>query len=297
MSKKSLSIWIVTDNKPGHLNQLKGLCERLAAHHNTIEKWISIEESNSNWLDCLLGRYDTTSDRALQGPDIIIGAGHSTHKEILTIKRAFNCFAVVLMKPSIPRASFNAAIIPEHDKPTLRDNTLITKGVLNTISPRSESPLEHQSNQGVILIGGESKHYHWDSPKVAEQVIQVINNQPNTLWTLSNSRRTPPDFMIKLNELLALSPLSKLNIIPHTETPPGWVKQQMQQSSQIWVTPDSVSMVYEAITSGAATGLFEMLPSKQGRIVKGIKRLIDEEWVTEFSLGLTLHYQNGNHYE
>ncbi len=68
------------------------------------------------------------------------------------------------------------------------------------------------------------------------------------------------------------------------ETPQGWVKEKMTDVSQIWVTPDSVSMVYEAITSGVPTGVFNMRPKKKGRIVKGILKLIEEGWVSEFTL-------------
>ncbi len=274
--KSTLSIWIVTDNKPGHLNQLKGLCERIAAHRNTNEHWLSVEEINCSWLDCLLGRYKTSAQTA---PDIVIGAGHRTHKAILAIKRTFNCFAVVLMKPSLPVSWFNASIIPEHDNPAERSQTLITKGVLNTISPMTVTPESPFNHKGLILIGGESKHYHWTSQEIAQQVLQLVHRQPDTQWLLSDSRRTPSNFMSLLSQLLP----TNLVLVPHTETPAGWVKQQMMQTAQIWVTPDSVSMVYEALTSGVPTGLFKMSPNKEGRIVKGIQTLCNGGVVTEFS--------------
>ncbi len=288
LTARPLNIWIVTDRKPGHLNQLKGLCERVATHTKTTERWISNSDAQTNWLDCLLRRYHYPLNQppsiSHQTPDIVIGAGHSTHKEVLAIKRHFRCFSVLLMKPSLPAWWFSATIIPEHDNPTPNNQTLITKGVLNTIAPithisdTSTPEFDANHNKGLLLIGGDSKHYHWDTAEVVRQVVALTEANTNIQWTLSNSRRTDPDFLTQLKQQS-----SNINIIPHTDTPNDWVKENMAQAGQIWVTPDSVSMVYEAITSGAPVGLFNMIAKKDGRIVKGIEQLIENGIVHTFT--------------
>lgn len=281
----SLNLWIITDHKPGHLNQLKGLCERIAAHTGTHEHWISTEDTNTRWLDCLLRRYPTQNQPLLHdrpAPDIVIGAGHSTHKEVLAIKRHFRCFSVLLMNPSLPVQWFDAAIIPEHDNPTPRDHTLVTKGVLNTITPiNTPAVLEANQHKGLILIGGDSKHYDWDAAEIVQQVVDLAHKHEATQWTLSDSRRTGPAFISLLKRQLP----KNLKIIPHTETPQGWVKEQMAEAGTIWVTPDSVSMVYEAITSGVPVGLFNMTAKKNGRIVKGIQSLVEQGIASTFATG------------
>ena len=279
-----LNIWIVTDGKPGHLNQLKGLCQRITAHTELTERWISTQDTQTRWTDCLFRRYRNTRDiptsQNTQGPDIVIGAGHSTHKEVLAIKRHFRCFSVLLMKPSLPTHWFDAAIIPEHDNPTPNKHTLITKGVLNTISPiENLSALKANKHKGLILIGGDSKHYHWNTAEIVQQVVTLTKANAETQWTLSDSRRTGTEFM----SLLEQQQPENLHLIPHTETPDGWVKEQMAQAGTIWVTPDSVSMVYEAITSGAPVGLFNMTAKKNGRIVKGIQSLVNQGIASTFS--------------
>lgn len=283
-SSTPLNIWIVTDGKPGHLNQLKGLCERITAHTDTTEQWISTQDTQTHWIDCLFRRYRHTCSHPAsqhnQAPDIVIGAGHSTHKEVLAIKRHFRCFSVLLMKPSLPNHWFDATIIPEHDNPTPNQQTLITKGVLNTISPiTSPSALEANQHKGLILIGGDSKHYHWDAAEIVTQVLKLTKANTDTRWILSDSRRTGTEFM----SLLTQQKPENLHLIPHTNTPNGWVKEQMALAGTIWVTPDSVSMVYEAITSGAPVGLFNMTAKKNGRIVKGIQSLVDQGIASKFT--------------
>lgn len=284
LTQRPLNIWIVTDGKPGHLNQLKGLCERITAHTDITEQWISTQDTQTHWIDCLFRRYRHTcnhpASQSHQAPDIVIGAGHSTHKEVLAIKRHFRCFAVLLMKPSLPNHWFDATIIPEHDNPTPNKQTLITKGVLNTISPiTSPSALEENQHKGLILIGGDSKHYHWNAAEVVTQVLKLTKANADTQWVLSDSRRTGTEFM----SLLKQQQPENLHLIPHTDTPNGWVKEQMAQAGNIWVTPDSVSMVYEAITSGAPVGLFNMTAKKNGRIVKGIQSLVDQGIASTFT--------------
>ena len=74
-----------------------------------------------------------------------------------------------------------------------------------------------------------------------------------------------------------------VSFTPHTDTHPQWISEQMQQCNEIWVTPDSVSMVYEAITCGTPSGLFELTPSKPNRINRGIQSLLDAGFIGSFS--------------
>jgi mitochondrial fission protein ELM1 len=69
-------------------------------------------------------------------------------------------------------------------------------------------------------------------------------------WELTDSRRTPVRFLDQVREKLP-----RVTAIFHTETPPGWVPEKLRQANGVWVTEDSASMIYEAITSGAKVGL------------------------------------------
>lgn len=266
--EQPLVIWLLTDEKPGHRNQLQGLLDALQRHAVMEPHWVSLVRSESSWVDILFKRYH----RDLSKPGMVVGAGHGTHRDLLAIKRGLGAFAVVLMKPSLPLAWFDAAIVPRHDiQSTRRDHILLTYGVINTVTPHNQ-PDPHC---GLILIGGESKHYRWRSAQVAEQVLTVVQSNPGIHWRLTDSRRTPDDFLLTLGASLP----DNLSVTPHRETPRGWVADQMSRAAAIWVTPDSVSMIYEALTSGTPTGLFEMSPLRRGRILGGIQDLIDSEMV------------------
>jgi mitochondrial fission protein ELM1 len=51
----------------------------------------------------------------------------------------------------------------------------------------------------------------------------------------------------------------------------------LSSAIMVWVTEDSVSMIYEALSSGAQVGLLPMpRKSEAGRVARGVKGLIEE---------------------
>jgi len=274
---KPLVVWFFTDDKPGHLNQLKGLESRLSVHAKIEARWFSISNKKISWFDTLLKRFSYEGEPS---PGLVVGAGRRTHKYLVATKRSYNCFSLVLMKPSLPLSLFDAAVIPEHDSPAVKDNILVTIGVLNNVVPRDRNTQGvTPKKRGLILIGGESKHYTWDDDVILQQLESVIASSENVgEWTLGNSRRTPDSFLALLKE----KKVSKLKIVEHQNTDSSWLPMQMANSERIWVTPDSVSMVYEAITSGGATSIFELEPKKETRVVKGVYHLLKTKLLSQW---------------
>ena len=274
---KPIVVWFFTDDKPGHLNQLKGLESRLSAHAKIEARWFSISNKKISWFDTLLKRFSYEGE---QSPDLVVGAGRRTHKYLVATKRSYDCFSLVLMRPSLPLSLFDAAIIPEHDSPAVKDNILVTVGVLNNVVPRDRSALGVESNKrGLILIGGESKHYLWDDEYILQQLESIVASSNDVgEWVLGNSRRTPDSFLTLLKE----KNIPKLKVVEHQNTDSSWLPMQMAGSERIWVTPDSVSMVYEAITSGGATSIFELKPKKETRVVKGVHHLLKTKLLSQW---------------
>jgi mitochondrial fission protein ELM1 len=191
---KPLVVWFFTDDKPGHLNQLKGLESRLTVHADIESRWFSISNKKISWFDALLKRFSYEGESA---PDLVVGAGRRTHKYLVATKRSYECFSLVLMRPSLPLSLFDAAVIPEHDSPPIKDNILVTVGVLNNVVPRDHNVKSAaEQKRGLILIGGESKHYVWDDAAILQQLESVVASSDNIdEWVLGNSRRTPESFL------------------------------------------------------------------------------------------------------
>lgn len=263
-----LQVWAVTDNKPGHQNQTKGLIEALSQYRKVDVTWKPLTPLKSNVWAMLTYKLDPSNKGpSHQRPDLLIGTGHQTHVTLLALKNSFGGRVVIMMSPSLPLNLFDLCFIPRHDKPKNRDNTIETLGPINRVTPSSSL----DSKVGLILVGGPSKHFTWDSSTVAQNIGSLLAQNKDTQWVIAGSRRTPKDFYSELRS----SSLDAQVILPD-DVSSDWLPETMLQSGKIWVTEDSVSMVYESLTSGAQTGVIRLTREKASRVSEEIDRLILE---------------------
>ena len=266
-------IWIISDDKPGHLNQSLGLAEALQRFEPsmTVDTKPVLSKSQAFKTLCF-GVRDTQSDSP---PDLIIGAGHRTHLTLLAYKRAMGARAVLMMKPSLPTAWFDLCLIPRHDEPVLKSNIELTDGALNRMQPLATRSAD--AIQGMVLIGGPSKHFGWDDQAIVNQLAALVDGTKP--WLLTTSRRTPVSFLSQLRA----ADLPNLKIVPFEETGPGWLGEHLPDAEQCWVSGDSVSMVFEALTAGCAVGILDVPQQSSNRITRGLQLLINDQKVTPFS--------------
>jgi len=264
-----LVVWLVTDGKPGHENQSRGLAEALA---RATPSEIHLYPALPAWRAGLAWLLKNLPGQSLPAPDLIIGAGHATHMTLLAALRAEDGRAVVLMKPSLPRRCFDLCILPQHDGVAPDSHTLLTEGAIN----RVRLAPGRDANRGLLLIGGVSNHFEWDSDAIQVQIKSIVARTPEVNWTLTTSRRTPADFLAQLPTF------PNLTVISHTATAPDWLPEQLSGCGTVWVTPDSASMVYEALTAGADVGVFDLPVNPKSRIGWAIAHLADGQRITRF---------------
>ncbi len=259
------AVWLITDNKPGHRNQLAGLGRRLEDLAGASLHWLDANTIAVPAWKALLGIAPSVP-ADLPAPRLIIAAGTGTHRLLLSLRRIPGARTAVLMKPSFPLALVDAAIIPRHDGKQETDRLLLTEGAINTITPGKRQP---DARKGVILVGGPSKHYRWDNDSVLAQIQELIREYPEWEWVISSSRRTPPELSERLEGLKS----GNVDFVTPEQTPAGWLEQQFRSAGASWVTPDSVSMVFESITSGVPTGIFSLEATPGSRVARGVAHL------------------------
>ena len=271
-------LWCLCDGKAGHENQVRGLVQAISAQCAVDCHTIRVQPGPWQCWNWLRGNFPEGDN--LPHPHLILGAGHGTHAAMLAARRAHGGRTIVLMKPSWGRNWFDLCLIPAHDGLQPRGNIIITRGVLNTIRPVSvKGAAESQKvRKGLFLIGGLSKHHGWDEDSILRQVEMIANRTPDIVWTLTTSRRTPVSFIRRLQHCQ----MPKLDIVPWEKTPSDWVPGQLAAATDIWVSKDSVSMVYEAMTAGGRVGLLELTRLRQDRVTRGIQKLVDQGQLTSF---------------
>ncbi|OGI44355.1 MAG: hypothetical protein A2150_04855 [Candidatus Muproteobacteria bacterium RBG_16_64_11] len=266
-------VWWFRDGKAGHDNQARGLISALQRLTPLDVHDVPLPPLGRLLVDAVTGRFH--AGRALPDPALLIGAGHGTHLALLAARRARGGCTVVLMKPSLPRAWFDLCVIPRHDDVASAPNVLITDGVLNAISA---SP-DKDPRQGLILIGGPSAHHAWSEPELIAQLRMVLARDTGVQWRIAGSRRTP----VSTVRLLRTLEGAQVKFVAHEDTDAAWLPAQLARAATVWVTEDSVSMIYEALTAGAATGLLAVPRRRVDRVTRAIDMLIKTERVTLFS--------------
>lgn len=246
-------IWIISDGKPGHLNQSLGLAEAVVRLRPDLSFVVRSIDDGVSLLK---------SDNP---PKLIISAGRRTHWWSWLCKLRFGAKNVVMMRPSVPVACFDMVLVPEHDLMKSRSNRVqTTRGALNRMVSG-----EKLAGSALVLVGGPSKHVDWSDREVIRQLQEIHSANPELRLRVVTSRRTPDEFMERLTEL------------PNTETilpesvGSDWLPKTLAETERVWVTSDSVSMVYEALTAGCAVSLIGLESTANSRTQRGMQMLVD----------------------
>ena len=270
-----MHIVYVSDGKAGHRSQAVGLYKAMQRQSNievTFQE-ISIQELPIfSLLKALWARRFGLFEKK---PDYIFGVGSHTQARVLLLGRVYpKAKTVIMMKPNFPVNWFDYAIIPQHDGVKESMHVITTQGALNPIVNENR----HQPNRILIALGGNSKRHQWNDEKVLSSIQRLVENNVHATFILTTSRRTPEEFLAHLNEK---SFKSQLKIFPVEKTPQGWIFEEMQKAEAVWVTEDSVSMIFEALTAGCKVGIIKINRLKEDRITCSIDQIIQSNLVSD----------------
>lgn len=268
--KPELRVWQFLDGLPGHEKQSDALVAALSsrAHLDVLR------------IDWPLERSVFFSNSTLRGtrPDLLIGAGHSIHFPLLRTKWKYGAKAVLLMKPTLPTFLFDLVLVPEHDRLMLKHNVFRIQGALARGSDAVPS-----ASKGIILLGGPSRHFTWQPQMLVEEIDTILKRDRDISWTIANSRRTPEIF----NQLVETR--LKRQIVHWSDVNNDWLENELAESGSTWVTPDSISMVYEALTTKGRVGIFDMKPLRDGgKISSSMDKLVRDGRLGRSSSGSLL---------
>lgn len=288
---KPLSIVAYFDGRAGHEKQTRAILQSLANITGTslICKNVPVSAVTycKNWSAYLLAFLQSPRTKNFVTPvDLIIGTGTYTHLPMLLEKNTREKIygkpvrVVTCMSPEpFLLSKFDLCCVPAHDSFSPRENIFVTLG------PPTPEIVEkkHESGRGLILVGGVDKKSHrWNSQAVTGQIQTIVQKNPLLHWTISSSPRTPDDTSRELENMA--SSLEQLSFFRSEDTPAGWVEEQYAVNRTVWVTADSISMVYEALNAGCSVGVLpvEWLQG-ENKFQKSLNSLREKKMIIEFS--------------
>lgn len=275
-----MRVAIFLDGRPGHEKQTLGIVSALSDYTEITEKEIivppnSFKRQVTDYWNYFIGRSEKYCHE-LAGYDLYIGTGTATHLPMLMCKRRHNVPIVTCMTPSpILVKKFDLCFVPRHDGVQERNNFFFTIGPPNL----SKSGDKHQDNNSLILIGGvDQKSHHWNTAEVETQLEKLVANDDKMQWTISTSPRTPQDTTERIENLSENNP--NIHFFRFEETPKGWIEKEYSRNKTVWVTADSMSMVYEALSSGCNVGILPVhWKKKTSKFIRSENYLLDKKIV------------------
>jgi mitochondrial fission protein ELM1 len=262
-------IWIISDGKPGHLNQSLGLVEALIVLKPQIKSHVISVSDAWGFLFA-----------AKTKPKLIISAGSGTQLVNILLALRYRVPNVLLMKPNYPQSLFSMLLIPEHDQVPSSEHVILTKGALNRMKP-----VLKEIGSSLVLIGGPSKHVKWQDKRVLDAIEKLTSEAGSKPIKVATSRRTPETL---LSELAANG---KVELIRPESVSQDWLPKTLATTEHVWVTSDSVSMVYEALTAGCAVSLISLESNLNSRTQRGMQMLL-ADGIVDNSLERSAHLTN-----
>ena len=206
---------------------------------------------------------------------LFISAGSKAAPFCLALAKATRNKCAVLMTPSVlGTKSFTYAIVPEHDKPNMRDGNIITTlGAPNHIYMPNLKDIaaayfagRNLEEQKVIalLIGGSDANYRINS-QWARDILTPLRGIKNVKFMITTSRRTGDSVERTVEEIFSGSSNVEYMFLYSRNPTHNSITAILGASTHVLVTEDSVSMVSEAATAGFKVGLVRV-PRATGKI-------------------------------
>ena len=283
MGNDGLTVLIVDDGRPGHRNQSLAFCRLKGFDHRIVR--VTFSRAFNKFLSMLadwLGIYTQRLFRSDPLPEIhcdaVVSTGSGTYYANKVFARRLNVPSVALMTPRGFRFDFDWIVAPEHDRPPKRGNVVITP--VNLCFPRPEGifrPAPGERWVGVVL-GGPNDIYDFDAVELRESLEAILRAFPEHRRALTTSPRTPAAVEQSVDEL----PFDYKLI--YSRDPRNPIPDFVMHCDWVFVTPDSTSMLSEAVSFGdARVGVLPLREkARGGKFRRLIDNLVDRGLVVRF---------------
>jgi len=279
------------DGSPGHIKQTFGIVRALEEKVKLKITQIRVSRCSvrhSFWglIRLNLPLSATRHSEITTQPHLALGTGSGTHPAILSCKKRFKIPAVTCMTPDIFfRSRFDLCFVPFHDGVKQKSNIFTTVGPPNC----SINKMEHQSNCGLIMVGGiDEKSHRWNNTELTGKIENIVKRETAVHWVISTSPRTPDPMTSGLKQLSVSYP--NVTFFDFLETEFGWLEQQYDNAAAVWVTADSVSMIFEALTAGCSVGVIPVdWKKRDNKFKRSITSLEEKGFILSYKTWL-----NGN---
>ncbi len=295
---RARTVMIVSDGKTGHLRQSQAVASLAAqrlkdrgyevrevtvelgflpgamrAASFAVQSRLSNNITCGQCLECLRGAVTPEAFKALtqEHVDVVVSCGSSVAPVNRLISLYHGARSIAIMRPVMMGwGAFDLVVALAHDHPPSKAGVVETQGAMNLVTPgyleanRRELLAACPGLEGKriigCLLGGDTKDFIFE-PGAIETVLQQLKKaaeQIDGYLAVTTSRRTSAAVEAVVKKELAGYSRCPLLIVARENNVPYAVGGILAVSSITVVSPESISMVSEAASSGAYVVVFDL---------------------------------------
>ena len=326
---------ILSDGKAGHLKQSQALSLMIRDlwAKNSVDvtvKTVEVEFKSGfskvlfNICSALSGRYGC--DKSLKllerhlteksyyelsglNPDVVVSTGSSLAGVNFIFSDVNLSRSLVAMRPGILGFDkFDLVVTQRHDLAPKKNNVVVIDGALNLVDADSLKAdaqrlcvlkgLDGNKSYIGVLIGGDTKGFSIPGSIVEGLIekIKILSSKFNMGVLFSTSRRTPGWMANLIKEKLGDFPGLDLLVIANENNPSCAAGGIMGLSKVLILSPDSISMVSEAVDSKKKVFVFNVpgLNSKHLRFLNNLsmKKAVNLTDINDIDKRVSLALEN-----
>lgn len=298
-----LSVWILSDGKPGHFNQSRGVLKALEKIYPVQSHWVDVRlpfGASRTVLRLLLNRTRRALPLAFASifyqvsrlpagrPDVIISTGGKTSFLNAWLARHYQCpnvfvgslrglsdrvFSLVLTLQNLPQAS---RCITVDLPPTAIDPHEVQQA---GDAYRAERGLRQQDLWTMVIGGGGAGYtFHEQDWRMLGQAMEALAKYNGIRWLVTTSRRTGEEAERLLRASLPRQVLA--DAVWYGAEPRSVMLAFLGAGSLVFCTEDSMSMITEAIAS--ARPVFTVYPEHgvpEPRYLQALEKFMGNGWL------------------
>lgn len=290
-------VWCLSDGRPGHFNQTKGMIAALSHGFELEVYWVEIKlklpplrkllrlllnNAPERFSGVVAGCYRYDAPQA--NPDLILSTGGNTSFLNIALAQQYQCSNFFIgslrgLKPSRFSQVFTIEPIGAENNTVME---LAPTPVSWTELQQKGSALKEQSQYPLwtMLIGAETKEFPFaerDWQSLAESMNSLARVH-NIRWLVTTSRRTGGEVESKLAGWL--DPQYLQDVVWYSQEPRKVMASYLGAADVVFCTADSLSMLTEGISAGKpviAATISTAQPEQ--RYAQALQRLQSKGWL------------------
>ncbi|MDD3008331.1 MAG: ELM1/GtrOC1 family putative glycosyltransferase [Arcobacter sp.] len=272
-------ILIISDGKPGHLNQSIAFCKIKDVSYDILE--VKFKSKFHKALSYLFDRFDFFTDFLFEDYkkyyfdfyDAVVSTGSGTYYFNKFIGQKYNKKSIALMLPkSYKFKNFYYIIAQEHDNPVRLDNILTLP--LNLSYPKEKGYVKKVEDKKslAVIIGGDNDVFNMDYELIKDELDYIFENYPDYLKYVTTSRRTS-----KLIENLVDKYKFDYKLIYSKEPNINPIGDFIAVCDEFFITTDSTSMLSEVrANSDAKINIIDLDSKKENTKFHRLVNIIED---------------------